>query len=137
MPKVLFLIATVALFTGVAQASYTTCAGPSLYSSDIRVDMGIPPRPCQIVGTTVIVYEGTVLVNRENISGLGLHTPSPYNVILEGKKHVLKKTGNAVSGKEMFEQLAVLHAIDSVSPSRSKEIARESVVCTRTWARVP
>lgn len=125
------------LLSGVSQASYFECSGPRLYLSTNRADFGTKPPVGTKLSDTVIVYDRKVLLSYETVEGLHVHGAPPYRVDLVGEAKTLEETGSMVSGSKIFRQNAILKKVDSLNPQNQEEIAREEVVCRKTWAMVP
>ncbi len=136
--KSLLILALTLIIGQTAQASFTTCAGPTLYYSNTRADMGMQPPPGTLIGTTVIVFDGKLKLKRDSFSGLGIHSPAKFYVdLIDATPKVLEKTGNMVSGQSINKNLAVLYKVNPSNPAKATELAREEVVCQQTWAMVP
>lgn len=110
--------------------SSTVCSSEQLYSSSVRYDYGIPPRPGMKTGKAIILYKGQVLFNQEFVEGT--HSIPPYQLDLVGEAKTLEQLGNMAGGSRVFKQTAVL-----IKVAKSEEIGREQVVCRQTWAMVP
>lgn len=131
--KQLFAFFLLTLFSTASNANYFVCSGPNLYYSSIRHVFGPKPPPGTEIMKNVIVYKGDVLLN-ESITEIGLSSQNSYSVNLEGSKVTLESTGDANYGSHTFKQMAVLL---QVKDEVTIELAREAVICNRTWAEVP
>ena len=135
MKKIIILLTFFS--TTSAQAGSTFCSGPTMYYSDVTEDHGIEPPEDALIGKTVIVYDGNVLINRKKFSGFKKLQSLTHSVKFEGEEIVLETTGNQTSGDTTYTQVMVLYKLDKLNTDESEEIARESVVCKTSWAMVP
>lgn len=134
--QILLILLTIGL-SPWAEAGSTVCASKTFYYSFNEVDQGIPPRPGQVVGHITILSHGEVLLNKDRLEGS--YSPDSHYVDLQNLEKPFKTEGSKTAGSHIFKATAVLFdiAIPSVENTPPREISREEVLCTRTWAFVP
>lgn len=120
-----------------AHAGTLICSGPSVYYVEKAIDGGARPPPGAIIGSTLIVLAGKVVVKKNNVSGLGKFSPNAYDVELDSNSTELERTGNMLSGSRIYKTTAAIYKNDTVNPTQRKIVALEQVVCSQTHAMMP
>ena len=119
------------LFTPlVTVASSTVCSSEKLYFSDVHADLGAPPSNNMILGRTVIVYDGKLLLDLKTLQGAPKPSSPSYSVTLQGAQQILAKEGNATAGALVYKRTAVIKKINIAHPM---VVASEAVVCRNVW----
>lgn len=133
--KKIMAILSILIFTTTTYAGSTICSSTDLYFADIHNDYGAYPPQGSEVGSLEIKFKNKVLHKEIRISGLGQHVIASHAVSFVGNRVSISSTGSEISGSATYATTAVLYEVNY--GNTKVELAREVVVCERTWAMYP